>query len=237
MTTAPYMKRDYLFRFQKVKFSPGIWKPEFQIKKYIRTAYLVTTIGYGLMVIWNGIVDLKISRLYNTCLKGPSEDLTSNNPLTIVFVLPMILAILGSIILDLHVFLKLKNMMNLSTMNEAEIANHQNNVKKVVTDMPIKTSLINTLFLVPYLGIIYYSTTTDPTDENIELRFQLTLALVLLVNIGRAWLLITCSFKVNESNRRRDQDVERERKRRIEIKEALEKRKIRDQLRQRAGKF
>ena len=49
----------------------------------------------------------------------------------------------------------------------------------------------------------------------------------LILTVGRTWFVATCTFKVNDSNRKKDLDVEREKRRQEEIKEALEKRRQR----------
>ena len=49
------------------------------------------------------------------------------------------------------------------------------------------------------------------------------------MTIVRTWLVATLTFKKNDSNQQRNADQERERKRQIEIQDALEKRKEREE--------
>ena len=125
----------------------------------------------------------------------------------------------------------MKKKSNPQSQAESANPNQENIVNKVVTDIPIISSLMNSLFLIPYLVIPGIVAGTD-LGENSRIKMEVTLLPVLLVNFGRVWLLTTCTFKLNEANRRRGQEEERERRRKIEINDAFERKKERDRLKQ-----
>ena len=102
----------------------------------------------------------------------------------------------------------------------------EDKVKMVINDLPVRSTLLNTLFLVPYIIII--ATLGNISDDFSAEDKSYILGLPFLVlTIGRTWFVATCTFKVNDFNRRKDANVERERNRLQEIKEALEKKRQR----------
>ena len=102
----------------------------------------------------------------------------------------------------------------------------EDKVKMVINDLPVRSTLLNTLFLVPYVIII--ATLGNISDDFSAEDKSYILGLPFLVlTIGRTWFVATCTFKVNDFNRRKDANVERERNRLQEIKEALEKKRQR----------
>ena len=179
----------------------------------------------------NARMDLGLSSLYNTCYHDSEVDMTKNYEIAGLYFIPFMLLILASITLDFIVYLKMKNLVNPQSQAESANPNQENIVNKVVTDIPIISSLMNSLFLIPYLVIPGIVAGTD-LGENSRIKMEVTLLPVLLVNFGRVWLLTTCTFKLNEANRRRGQEEERERRRKIEINDAFERKKERDRLKQ-----
>ena len=102
----------------------------------------------------------------------------------------------------------------------------EDKVKMVINDLPVRSTLLNTLFLVPYIIII--ATLGNISDDFSTKDKSYILGLPFLVlTIGRTWFVATCTFKVNDSNRQKDANIERERNRAQEIKEALEKKRQR----------
>ena len=102
----------------------------------------------------------------------------------------------------------------------------EDKVKMVINDLPVRSTLLNTLFLVPYVIII--ATLGNISDDfSTEDKKHILGLPFLVLTIGRTWFVATCTFKVNDFNRRKDANVERERNRLQEIKEALEKKRQR----------
>ena len=102
----------------------------------------------------------------------------------------------------------------------------QREVKKILNELPVRSTLLNTLFLIPYLIIMAALGNISDDFSEKDKRYILGLP-YLILTVGRTWFVATCTFKVNDSNRKKDLDVEREKRRQEEIKEALEKRRQR----------
>ena len=102
----------------------------------------------------------------------------------------------------------------------------QRRVKKILNELPVRSTLLNTLFLIPYLIIMAALGNISDDFSEKDKRYILGLP-YLILTVGRTWFVATCTFKVNDSNRKKDLDVEREKRRQEEIKEALEKRRQR----------
>ena len=112
-----------------------------------------------------------------------------------------------------------------STRLPRQLANPE---RKIIDEIPIRSSLFNTLFLVPYIFIVIVlahigGDFLDQDKRNLMGVPFFTMTLV------RTWLVAKLTFKKNDSNRQRNADQERERKRHIEIQDALEKRKEREE--------
>ena len=178
------------------------------------------------MCILNGALDLGFSTVYNTCLHGKDEDMSKNYGAAKLVVLPSFLLVLASAALDLIVYLKMKNLI----LPSPDSIGQQNAIDKVVAKAPLRSTIMNTFFLIPYVTISVVINQFE--GETSKEKLQLAMLPLTIVNMGRVWMLITCTFKVNELNRRRDEDEERERKRELEIKAALEKRRHRALKRQ-----
>ena len=100
--------------------------------------------------------------------------------------------------------------------------------RKIIDEIPIRSSLFNTLFLVPYIFIVIVLAHIggDFLDQD---KRDLMGVPFFAMTIVRTWLVATLTFKKNDSNQQRNADQERERKRQIEIQDALEKRKKREE--------
>ena len=100
--------------------------------------------------------------------------------------------------------------------------------RKIIDEIPIRSSLFNTLFLVPYIFIVIVLAHIggDFLDQD---KRDLMGVPFFAMTIVRTWLVATLTFKKNDSNQQRNADQERERKRQIEIRDALDKRKEREE--------
>ena len=96
--------------------------------------------------------------------------------------------------------------------------------------MPIRSSLINTLFLFQYLFFIIFLGYLGRALKFQKLDILGFLSIpYIAITIFRTWLVATLTFQKNGANRqRRNADEEREQLRQIEIQEALRKRQTRN---------
>ena len=218
--------KNFYYRFQKVRHSPKLWKTEDRLVRWIRIAFaslLSFNVGFS---ISNAVLDLGLSPLYNNCFHEKDENMTKNYVMATIIMMPLVLLLLASAFLDLFLLLPMKTLTQ-EMPNQVE---QQNTIDKIVANVPIRFSLLNTLFLVPY--IVIFAVLSHIEVESYEEKVKMILLSITIVNMGRVWMVSTCTFKVTESNRRQDGDKERERKRAVEIKAALEKRRQRALRRQ-----
>ena len=105
-----------------------------------------------------------------------------------------------------------------------------NETRKTIDEMPIRSSLINTLFLFQYIFVIIFIGYIGRTlkFQKLEIRSFISIP-YWTMSIFRTWLVVTLTFKKNDANRQRNADEEREQLRQIEIQEALRKRQTRNQ--------
>ena len=222
-------------RFMKLKYAKTNWKSNKTILKGITW----TTIGMylGLMIFSLLCVYFRLGYLssYYACLDLPQPlaetGLTLHGILILGF---LVVTIFSSIIMDLLCLWRLKYLES-STVRPLEQHQHQPQVihqqfvnpeRKIFDEMPIRSSLFNTIFLIPYIFIVIYLAQNDGDFLDQEKRDLMGIPFF-VITIVRSWLVATLTFKKNDSNRQRNADQEREVKRGIEIQEALEKRKSR----------
>ena len=124
-----------------------------------------------------------------------------------------------------------KNQIQPSNENLVPEFSQQNNeTRKIIDEMPIRSSLINTLFLFQYIFVIIFIGYIGRTlkFQKLEIRSFISIP-YWTMSIFRTWLVVTLTFKKNDANRQRNADEEREQLRQIEIQEALRKRQTRNQ--------
>ena len=104
------------------------------------------------------------------------------------------------------------------------------NTRKIIDEMPIRSSLINTLFLFQYLFFIIFLGYIGRALKFQKLDILGFLSIpYIAITIFRTWLVATLTFQKNGANRqRRNADEEREQLRQIEIQDALRKRQSRN---------
>ena len=74
----------------------------------------------------------------------------------------------------------------------------QRKVKKILNELPVRSTLLNTLFLIPYIIIMAALGNISDDFSKKDKRYILGLPFLILT-IGRTWFIATCSFKVNDS--------------------------------------
>ena len=126
-----------------------------------------------------------------------------------------------------HEFLEELNPRDLlNQMDEKTVRIHSQPERKIIDEMPIRSSLFNTLFLVPYIFIVIVLAKIGGDFLNQDKRDLMGIPFFIMT-IGRTWLVATLTFQKNDSNRQRNAKVERERRRKLEIQDALKNRQQR----------
>ena len=100
--------------------------------------------------------------------------------------------------------------------------------RKIIDEIPIRSSLFNTLFLVPYIFIVIVLAQIGGDFLDQDKRDLMGIPFFAMT-IVRTWLVATLTFKKNDSNRKRNAEQEREMNRQIEIQDALKKRQAREE--------
>ena len=109
------------------------------------------------------------------------------------------------------------------SIENLEFSLQNSETRKVIDEMPIRSSLINTLFLFQYLFLIIFLGYIGRAlkFQKLEIRGFMSIP-YFMMSIIRTWLVATLTFKKNDANRqRRNADEEREQRRQIEIQDAL----------------
>ena len=182
--------------------------------KQIQLAYVISIWYCVTTVSLNATLGLGLSSVYLVCTNDSDTKLTK---LTIIVFLPFIVMLISSVVLDLLVYLKLKVLKFSGQQNQ------QRAQEKVLRDLPLKSSLLNSFFVIPFI-VITAVVASESKDVVPKDRLISAMIPVLAVNLFRLWLIAACTFKQNELNRQRDQDEERERKRQMVIEEGRIKR-------------
>ena len=215
-------------RFMKLKYAKTNWKSNKTILKGITW----TTIGMylGLLIFSLLCVYFQLGYLssYYACLGQPQPlaetGLTLHGILILGF---LVVTIFSSIIMDLLCLWRLKYLESSTVrpLEQHQVIHQQfvNPERKIIDEMPIRSSLFNTIFLIPYIFIVIYLAQNDGDFLDQDKRDLMGIPFF-VITIVRSWLVATLTFKKNDSNRQRNADQEREVKRGIEIQEALEKR-------------
>ena len=184
------------------------------------------------------------------CLKEEPPVYKKGLSLTSSLVLgSLLLMVLLSVTLDLISLWKLRKLEenhNVTQPNQPSLQKNQiqpsienlvpefslknNETRKIIDEMPIRSSLINTLFLFQYIFVIIFIGYIGRTlkFQKLEIRSFISIP-YWTMSIFRTWLVVTLTFKKNDANRQRNADEEREQRRQIEIQEALRKRQTRNQ--------
>ena len=179
---------------------------------------------------------------FYVCVKEEPPVYKTGLSMTVSLVLgSLLLAIMLSVALDIFSLWKLRKLegthrlmpkrnqiqseTNFETIATINIVNLINAFpeRKIFDEIPIRSSLINTLFLLLYLfmmisvGIIGKDFAKQEYSTLMEIHYH-------LMTICRTWLVATLTFKKNDANRQRNANEERERMRQVEIQDAIKKR-------------
>ena len=231
----------FFFRFCKLKNPQSGWKPN---------AYILQIIKWSVSGAYIYVFGLAISSVvfhhggfinnFYVCVKEEPHQYKTGLSLTASVVLgALLLSILFSVALDIFSLWRLWKI----EAQRSFIRDHVQPVfhsvsiatinvdtnfpeRKIIDEIPIRSSLINTLFLLCYLlmitsvGIIGRNFSKQENRALIGLPHH-------VMTIFRTWLVATLTFKKNDANRQRNANEERERLRQIEIREAIRKRRAR----------
>ena len=208
------------FMISYIKFSKLFLCPIKSFKTIMKQAYIALTlvIIYGLILTsLNTHFGLNIFNIYSVCLSA-KEASESNVTLNLITVLvPIALLVIGTISLDFFIFVWLHHR---KTRVQQE---NQSNLQNVsfIHDIPLRASLISTIPFIPIL--IIYASLGLKNVPPLE-KYLIAIIMTKVYDTLQNPLIATCSFKINDENRQRNVDEERERKRQKEVQDALKRR-------------
>ena len=224
------------------------WKPNSSILKIIRCSVIVAYIGLSLLSVLSLMFNHGgFLNNYYVCSKAEPPEYKTGLSVTAILVLGfLLLAILSSVTLDFFSFIELwkleskrpkiivtqpsvepENTTEIPELPRRKEADFQQCwTRKILDEMPLRSSLINTIFLIFYIFIMV---ALGVIGRNFSKQENLTLLGIpyFIMSIFRTWFVSTLTFKKNDSNRQRDRDQEREKLRKKEIHFALKARQAR----------
>ena len=173
-------------------------------------------IGYSIFhwffyILINLILDLRTSKILNMCLGNEATDLK----ITFIFLMVPLMCEYFSIF-----YMDWKSWMKFLEWNK----NRQPTPINPIDEIPLRASLINGTILLIHIFMMIIFTAISPTlimINGLEL-------LVSIETIFRTPFIALFAFRVNEQNVHHDAIEERERKRQLEIQEALQKKEQRE---------
>ena len=239
----PFLVHDLLFRFMKLNNPVTGWRPEPQILNIIGWS----TIGAYFYVFILAATSILFHHAFHgnfyLCLKEDPPQYEDGLTFIAVLVLGVeLLAVLFSVTLDIFSLWKLrhleKNRMDQQpNRNQIQPSPMENVIeapanfleRKIIDELPIRSSLINTLFLLQYVFIMIVVGAIGRNWSKNEYRFGLLSIPYMLLSIFRTCLVARLTFKKNDANRLRNADDERERARQVEVQDALRKRRARNE--------
>ena len=173
-----------------------------------------------LLSFTNSYFELNSFNIFSVCLY---KEETESPKLLFNFIsttLPIFTLLTVTIALDISCFFFVLNRRNTVQDIQTQFQINQNH-SNILDDIPFRASLISTfVYLILITGYFIISI------ENIHpLEKYVSVIIICRVNdICKSPLIATCAFKVNDENRQRNSAEERERKRQLEIQDALRRR-------------
>ena len=130
--------------------------------------------------------------------------------------LPQLSIQVAVIVLDISCFFIVQKQRKTPPDSKVQRRIHKKHTN-ILAEIPFRATLISTFtFLLQVVGHIVIASRLQPLE-----KYAFVTLLVKVTSIWKNPLIATLTFRVNEENRRRNADEERERKRDLEIQDAL----------------
>ena len=175
------------------------------------------------LVIIDAYFELQSFNVYNVCLYRDEAKQPNVIFITLTTLIPVIVLLISSIYMDTSCYM---NVITLKTSTYQDVQENMHR-RNILNAIPFRASMISSvLFVMLLLG---YSIIGIEEVEPLE-KYLCVIIICRLNDIFRNPLLATCAFRVNNENRQKNADEERERKRKLEIDDALKRRHERKNL-------
>ena len=198
------------------------------------TLALVSTIIYCIAItLINQLFEIRSYNIYLVCLMGlmGTKSIEQNFLyIQLTILLPMMTLVFITCLIDFYCIVWYRKQTNLRTDQENERNSNTVNCMPFINDIPIKATLLSTIFLVLVLAVFIILGIRDIG------RLENYLAVILITRINdtlRNPMVAICTFRINDDNRaQQNAEVERERRRQEVIQLALKRRQQRESKRQ-----
>ena len=228
LLTVPTMMVVYHFikayiRYKRVLTSLNheTWKTEKELIQDTNKALSLTAILLLILVITNAIFDMRCIHGYNHCTS------VTNNSRAWIGVLGHLVRVV-MIIATIHLDIKCLKLVQRIRNHPNPAASPQSNQstqeqRHMLNEIPMRSTILN-------LGLILnFFVTLIVTTQTGEILASITIGALVLLLI-KSPVSVFWTVRVNETNARIDKDKDREQRRQLEVKEALEKREQRRRL-------
>ncbi len=193
-------------------FSSPTWNNDKELIKYSWLIFGISIAYWGSLVICNAVWSLEIFFMYTNCLeivKNSVVKIMIGEIMRYILVfLPMTCCILATVFMDFHCLIKIKSR-GIATAEE----------------MSLRATITSSIMTIPYVVLCCISINFFGLNE--KLKWFLLTSLYFIFITFRNPVIATCAFRVNEVNQQIDLEAQRERKRQIEINDAIKARKDR----------
>ena len=209
-------------RYKRVSTSLNheTWKTEKELIQDTNKALSLTAVLLLIMVITNAIFDMRWIGIYNHCM-GITNQIAWMGILTHLVRVMMIIATIHLDIKCLKLVQRIRNHPNPAASPQSNQSTQEQ--RHMLNEIPMRSTILN------FGLILNFFVTFIVTTQTGEILASITIGALVLLLI-KSPVSVFWTVRVNETNARIDKDKDREQRRQLEVKEALEKREQRRQL-------
>ena len=223
MVVYHFIKAYIKYKRVSTSLSHATWKTEKELIQDTNKALSLTAILLLILVITNAIFDMRCIHGYNHC-----TSVTNNSRAWIGVLghLVRVVMIIATIHLDIKCLKLVQRIRN--HPNPEWCASHQSNrctlaQRHMLHEIPMRSTILNFGLILNFFVIL---TVASQTGEGLH---SATIGVLVMLLI-KSPVSVFWTVRVNESNARIDKDKDTERRRQLEVQEALKKREQRRKL-------
>ena len=199
-------------RYKKLTDIGNTWYSNKQLVK-ASTGAMVLLLLYGITITFiNSHFELRNFNIYSVCLEGENAEKNKNPFRFLTYVLPVVLMVVTTSIIDLSSYFWLQKRDNKSL---------ETSRRYLKNDIPLRATAINNLLHAVFTIIFFCIFTKKVTPLD---KYLIVNILIKIDNMLRNLLTVVFTFKINNLTRQKSVVKERERRRNAEIQHALSRR-------------
>ena len=220
MVVYHFIKAYIKYKRVSTSLSHETWKTEKELIQDTHKALSLTAVLFLIMVIINGIFDMRWIGIYNRCM-GITNQIAWMGILTHLVRVMMIIATIHIDIKCLKLVQRIRNHPNPAASPQSNQSTQEQ--RHMLNEIPMRSTILN------FGLILNFFVTLIVTSQTGEILASITIGALVLLLI-KSPVSVFWTVRVNETNARIDKDKDREQRRQLEVKEALEKREQQRQL-------